>query len=582
MAVRTPTLHELCYPELVYIPRTPISPPTSAPARPTMRELCHPELYLVPPAQPIPADFHSECWIDPDLSWDHSDALSESQYFNSYPTPQSAHIEDDYDIAMRLIKEQLVALSHERPPDYDAQLLVIEEQLSQLEQLRHERDRLTALRYSAPLPFQTPDIPDFHQVTPHLIPSDSNSDYPIQFESEPNPSILPHVDNRSTLEQCLDEILRADELEQSNLSTSVQPVELISIQTSDIPEFHQVLPFSSPSDSIPDYPILSESESPIHLSSTPEFDIEELTDEDIHDLETIFQTSAPSIHHYLLDFMIQDPTTNTCPCLDGSFNDDPDTHTHSLDPLDNTSEDIHDDDESQTLSDHVEEIPHPELLDEHFVDDVIINSSSDYPIYDSTPDDPSFDPSTDDSCYEIDESHSIFPPFYEPSTILFFQDFFIHKSSDDPIYDDDSLQNLDIHTHSEEPLDYICEDVSVDDELAVVFDHVEAVVRWESFLYPGSEYLPSAHEDNFYNVLEIQVDHIEDIYIELQDVQDFLSNMDSSARRKSRRRGMKKVRRTRTKKERMMAKLTKRLSSSNSPLKRTRWNDGKRVREKRP
>ena len=175
------------------------------------------------------------------------------------------------------------------------------------------------------------------------------------------------------------------------------------------------------------------------MSSTPEFDIEELTDEDIHDLETIFQTSEPSIHPYLLDFMIQDPTTKTCPCLDGLFNDDSDTHTHSLDHFDNISEDICVEDELQTLSDHVEEIPHLELLDEHFVDDVIIHLSSDYPIYDSTPDDPSLDPSPDDSSYEIDESHTIFPPFYEPSTIPFFQDFFIHESSDDPIYDDDSL-----------------------------------------------------------------------------------------------------------------------------------------------
>ena len=36
----------------------------------------------------------------------------------------------------------------------------------------------------------------------------------------PNPTIFPHVDNRSTLERCLAEILRADELEQSNLFTS--------------------------------------------------------------------------------------------------------------------------------------------------------------------------------------------------------------------------------------------------------------------------------------------------------------------------------------------------------------------------
>jgi len=122
----------------------------------------------------------------------------------------------------------------------------------------------------------------------------------------------------------------------------------------------------------------------------------------------------------------------------------------------------------------------------------------------------------------------------------------------------------------------------VDDELAIVFDHVEAVVQWESFLNPGSQYLPSAREEIFEDVLEFQVDHIKDIYIELQDVQDFLANIDRMARTNRRRRGMKKVRRTRTKVERMTAKLTKRLSSLNSPLIRTRWNDGKRVRAKRP
>jgi len=386
-------------------------------------------------------------------------------------------------------------------------LSTFEAQLTQLEQLVCEKDRNIApcLLNSIPISIQTPDISEFPQVNPVSIPSDSTSDYPIQFESEPtpnslsqhtefeherpSPTIFPHVDNRSTLEQCLAEILRADELEQSN---------------------HQMNQTSIPSDSIPDYHIPSESESLFHFSSAPEFDIEELNTEDIHDLETIFQTLEPSINPYLLDFMIQDPTRKSCTCLDEWSNDDLNTLAQPLTLHDKTSEDVRDDDELHISSDHV-------------------NIPSDYPIYDSTPDDPFFDPSPDDSCYEIDESHTIFPPFYEPSTIPFFQDFF----SGEPIYDDDSLiTNLKIHTHSEKPLDYICDDVSVNDELVVVFDHVETVVRWESFLMPGSQYITSAREEIFDDVLEIQVDLIKDIYIELQDVQDFFINIASSARRK--------------------------------------------------
>jgi hypothetical protein len=203
------------------------------------------------------------------------------------------------------------------------------------------------------LPFSS----DFHSECWNILdPSSDHSDTISEshlFDTDPtpksldspNPTIFPHVDNRSTLERCLAEILRADELEQSNFFTSAQPVDLIQIthfkptdctdevqtQTPENINFHQVNQASIPSDSIPDYPILSESESLFHLSSTPEFDIEELNDEDIHDLETIFQTfGEPSINPYLLDFMIQNPSEKTCVCLEGLFNDNLDTHTHIL------------------------------------------------------------------------------------------------------------------------------------------------------------------------------------------------------------------------------------------------------------
>jgi hypothetical protein len=108
-------------------------------------------------------------------------------------------------------------------------------------------------------------------------------------------------------------------------------------------------------------------------------------------------------------------------------------------------------------------------------------------------------------------------------------------------------------------------------------DYLESLLYCESFLRPDSEYLPSPREVIFEDIIEIH----EEISFELRDMQDSFS-YSSRARRYRRRRGMLRVRRTRTKRERMMAKLTKRLSSSNSPLKRTRWNNGKRVREKRP
>ena len=59
----------------------------------------------------------------------------------------------------------------------------------------------------------------------HLFDTDPT---PKSLDS-PNPTIFPHVDNRSTLERCLAEILRADELEQSTFSTSSQPMDPIQI-----------------------------------------------------------------------------------------------------------------------------------------------------------------------------------------------------------------------------------------------------------------------------------------------------------------------------------------------------------------
>src|ERR1700722_13111461 len=108
MAVRTPTLHELCYPELVYKPWTPISPPTSAPARPTMMELCYPEIQSVPcTTLPFHSNLHLENWYIPDPFSDHSDTISESHLSDTDPTSQSLDINIYYEQKIKEVKENL-------------------------------------------------------------------------------------------------------------------------------------------------------------------------------------------------------------------------------------------------------------------------------------------------------------------------------------------------------------------------------------------------------------------------------------------------------------------------------------------
>lgn len=76
-----------------------------------------------------------------------------------------------------------------------------------------------------------------------------------------------------------------------------------------------------------------------------------------------------------------------------------------------------------------QQVPHPELLDEHFADDVVIHESFDHPRYDSISDEPCNDALPDEPCYDdkIDEQATIFHLFCEPSIDPFVQDRFIHK-----------------------------------------------------------------------------------------------------------------------------------------------------------
>jgi len=75
----------------------------------------------------------------------------------------------------------------------------------------------------------------------------------------------------------------------------------------------------------------------------------------------------------------------------------------------------------------------------------------------------------------------------------------------------------------------------------------------------------------FEDELKFLGDHIEDTTIKLIDDSEFF-------RSKRRKKNMRKVRNVRNNMVRMKAKLTKRLSSIKSPLKRTHWENGKRLR----
>ena len=81
--------------------------------------------------------------------------------------------------------------------------------------------------------------------------------------------------------------------------------------------------------------------------------------------------------------------------------------------------------------------------------------------------------------------------------------------------------------------------------------------------------------------LSVYSDHImENSTLELHEAKEVVENNNNENQRMRVQR--KRTRKTKDKNERMASKLTKRLSSLNSPLKRTRWNDGKRARGNRP
>lgn len=154
----------------------------------------------------------------------------------------------------------------------------------------------------------------------------------------------------------------------------------IPIQTPDTAEFHQVEPVSIPSGSTSDYPIQIESESPpFHLSIIPKFEVEAQHDVNVHEDNASYQPWYEIPYDQFYDFsrvykILSDHSAEIFEeehwRLDELFNDDLDTHTHSLDHSDIICEDVCVEDELHVSSEHIEdESSNDPIYDDDSLDD---------------------------------------------------------------------------------------------------------------------------------------------------------------------------------------------------------------------
>jgi hypothetical protein len=341
--------------------------------------------------------------------------------------------------------------------------------LSQNPEFEHEEQDIEDV---LELQFSSQSCNDLILETSHPSNSEaiSSSD-----QRRPNPTIFPHVDNRSTVERCLAEILRAEELEQSFSSTSSEPDDT-QIQTPDISECHQVNPVSISSDSAFSDTISSESEPlSFHLSTPTQFEI--------------FLESSDLPYYDISD--------------NDSFTDDLDTHSLVV------------------LSDHIcrdvcvvkpQNVPWCNCLDN--LDELI-----------HKPRVPFGNVALDLAIFTFDEPLA--------KTYLVVNNQTSEEGNDEgPIWDD------------------------------------EVIVKIQ---------FPNSKEEILEDKLSVNNKILENTTLEFHQAKEVVEKNNEKSRR-----GMNRTRKTKDKNERMAAKLTKRLSSSNSPLKRTRWNDGKRARGNRP
>ena len=220
MATHKPTLQELCYPGVSFVPSEHISSSPPTPKVKTLQEHCYPDITYEHLIEYRQNKLKSSLRRQEQLN---TNSKSHWPDIDLIPPPLS--FADDIEQRKWKIKAAIIKSKYHVIPDPATFISNLEDQVSQLEQLVSEnRSRETLLDESIsksipnqftssdleisapylldsiPLPVQTHDISKFNQVLPITIPSDSISNFSIQFESEPTPfhlSTLPQFEPKT-------------------------------------------------------------------------------------------------------------------------------------------------------------------------------------------------------------------------------------------------------------------------------------------------------------------------------------------------------------------------------------------------
>jgi len=443
MATPKLKLHELCYPGVPFPPWKHISSPPPTKGK-TLQEYCYPDITYEHLNQyrqnklKSSLSLEERCYSYTPITSSKSqkspkslaDYISEqvnSNWSDTDPIISQLSFADDIEQRKLKIKTVLLKFKYQEIDDPDAFLANLEEQITQLEKLVNEnRTRETLLNESISDPIPNQFILSDLEISTHV---------PEQLiHDQSNPTT--YVDNRSPLTKLVEEIL--NKCLEETLTLCLNP-DLIPVQTIDNSKFNQVEPVSIPSDSTSNFPIQFESEPPpFHLTTLSDFELKTQHDEDPLN-SFIPWYKVPYDQFYNSNKVRKKPSDHS-----SIFEDE---HWY-LDDLFKEDQ----------LPDN--QISHPELLNEPFVDTDIIPESSNLPCYDISPDLP---------CYDI------------------YDDDLIFESSDVPIYDiyvdelfnPDELLNfdLDTHTHSVEQLKPFCMCICVEDELQSISNNVEDLVH---------------------------------------------------------------------------------------------------------
>jgi len=364
--------------------------------------------------------------------------------------------------------------------------------------------------------------------------------------------------NQHTFEPCahMDFEQSMSHLSQSNS----EPLDSISNQTQEENNFNQVNQILMPQDSIPQFDKFYESVPPsIHLSQFEEFEYENHEEKEVEVIPKSFEVMCDD---EIRTFKV--------------------TNNDEYGNLDFEDRERRFEEEFRLIEEETENMHEDEIFDETFCDD-IINPFVDKCILHESDNNQCFDIFDNCDCIYLDK---LFEENFEIHTINFLEN--DDMNGDNACINENILLNEII---CEDNLNIFCDKKSVEEQ-EFTLEHVEKIVRTpferkslDLSIFKFDEQLDDNLFDDNVNV-EIFGEIIEEKNLcfdqEIEVVWEKLFEDENDKFWKKRENRRRRLRRVKTKLERGLAKMTKRLSSTKSSLKRTHWNDGDRARGFRP